>query len=156
AAFDLGIVAAIAEKWDDAVAALDEASKLDPALGKAAAQQLERLRLIAKLEKSAEGRRRRAYDESLLPVVQSLPSMSSGDAIAALVELGRIDPKRWEAPALLAGINGDGMTYPAASKFLEIAMSNAGGSTIRQSLEPARKAVEREVAYSSARASGEA
>src|SRR5262249_42730018 len=61
-----------------------------------------------------------------------------------------------EAPALLAGINGDGMTYQAASKFLEIAISNANGSPIRQSFEPARQAVEREVAYSAARASAEA
>ncbi len=156
AAFNLGILAAIAEKWDDAVAAFEEASKLDPALAKAAAGQLERLRLIAKLEKSAEGRRRRAYDESLLLLVQTLPAMSSADAIAALVDLGRIDPKRWEAPALLAGINGEGMTYQAASKFLEIAIANAGAPAVRQSLEPARQAIDREVAYTTARASAEA
>jgi hypothetical protein len=154
AAYNLGILAAIAEKWDDAVAALEEASKLDTALAKTAAPQLERLRLIARLEKSADGRRRRAYDEALLPLLQTLQAMPPADATAALIELGRIDPKRWEAPALLAGINGEGMTSQAAAKFLDIAIANAGSA--RGSLEPARKALERESQYVAARASAEA
>jgi hypothetical protein len=156
AAFNLGILAAISEKWDDAAAAFDEASKLDPALGKVAAPQLERLRLIAKLEKSAEGRRRRAYDEALLPLLQRLAGLTSNEANSALAELGRIDPKRWEAPALLAGLNGDGSGYQTASKFLEIAIANATDPAIRRALETPRKAAERELSYTSTRAAAEA
>ncbi len=157
AAFDLGIVAAISEKWDDAVAALEEASRLAPStLGPAAEPQLERLRVIAKLEKSAEGRRKRAYDEALLPLLRKLPSLSPGEASSAAAELGRIDPKRWEAPALLAGLNGDGSGYQTASKFLEIAVANATDPAMKQALETARKAAERELMYHSMRADAEA
>jgi hypothetical protein len=155
AAFDLGILAAISEMWDDAVAALEEASKLDPGLGKVAAPQLERLRMIARLEKSAEGRRRRAYDEALLPLLQRFAGMPANEANSALAELGRIDPKRWEAPALLAGLNGDGTSYQTASKFLDIAITNSS-SPIRQALESAHRAAERELSYSSTRAAAEA
>jgi len=156
AAFDLGIIAAIAEKWDDAVAALEEASRLDPAtLGVAAAPQLERLRLIAGLEKSPAGKRRRAYDEALLPLLQKLPSLPAAEANSALAELGRIDPKRWEAPALLAGLNGEGSGYQTASKFLEIAVANATDPAIKKALEAARAAAERELMYDSMRADAE-
>src|SRR5580700_4566290 len=42
AAFDLGILCAIAEKWDDSVGAFEEVVRLDPSgLGAVAAQQLE-------------------------------------------------------------------------------------------------------------------
>ncbi len=157
AAFNLGIVAAISEKWDDAVTALEEASRLAPStLGSAAAPQLERLRVIAKLEKSAEGRRKRAYDEALLPLLRKLPSLSASGANSALAELGRMDPKRWEAPALLAGLNGDGTGFQTASKFLEIAAANATDPAVRQPLEAARKAAERELLYNSMRADAEA
>jgi tetratricopeptide (TPR) repeat protein len=159
AAFDLGILAAIAEKWDDAVAALEEASRLDPALKPVAAPQLERLHLIAQLEKSTEGRRHRAYDETLLPLLKRFSVMPVNEAIQALTELGRIDPKRWEAAALLAGMNGNGTGYQAASKFLEIALANASNApdpSVRKALDAARTAAEREVNYSSARSAAEA
>jgi tetratricopeptide (TPR) repeat protein len=156
AAFDLGILAAISEKWDDAVAAFEEASKLDPSLGNAAAPQLERLRMIAKLEKSAEGRRRRAYDEALLSMLPRLAGLPANEANSMVAELGRIDPKRWEAPALMAGLNGDGAGYQTALKFLEIAITNADDPAIRQALEAARKAAEPELSYASTRAAAEA
>src|SRR5580658_9749679 len=47
AAFNLGVVASITEKWEDAAAALEEAVRLDPnGAGKMAAPQIERLHLI--------------------------------------------------------------------------------------------------------------
>src|SRR5580700_11179464 len=102
AAFDLGVVAAIAEKWEDALAALDEAARLDPnGLGKTGAPQMERLRLICSLEATADGKRRRQYDEALYPLLAKLPKLQPADATATLAEVGRIDPKRWEVPALL-------------------------------------------------------
>ena len=157
AAFDLGIIAAISEKWDDAVAAFEDASRLAPStFGSAVAPQLERLRVIAKLEKSAEGRRKRAYDEALLPLLRKLPSLSASDANSALAELGRIDPKRWEAPALLAALNGDGSGYQTSSKFLEIAAANATDPAVKHALEAAHKAAERELMYNSMRADAEA
>jgi len=157
AAFDLGIIAAISEKWDDAVAAFEDASRLAPStFGSAVAPQLERLRVIAKLEKSAEGRRKRAYDEALLPLLRKLPSLSASDANSALAELGRIDPKRWEAPALLAALNGDGSGYQTSSKFLEIAAANATDPSVKHALEAAHKAAERELLYNSMRADAEA
>ena len=158
AAFDLGIVCAIDEKWDDAVGALEEASRLDPnGLGAAAAPQLERLRLLASLEKTPDGRLRRRYDEALLPVVAKLDKTPPAEAMAALAAVGRLDPKRWEAPALLAGLSGDGRGYEAAAKFLRIALDNAAAEpAVRTALENALRAAERELRYGSARAGAEA
>ncbi len=157
AAFNLGVVAAIAEKWQDAQATLEEAARLDPnGLGKAATPQIERLRLICSLEATADGRRKRQYDEALYPVLAELPKLAPGDATAALREIGRIDPKRWETPALLAAIDGNGHGYDVAVKFLEIAVANATDPGIKLRLEKALHAAERELQYEAARASADA
>src|SRR5215469_5099529 len=66
AAFDLGVVAAIAKQWEDALAAFEEAGRLDPnGLGREAAPQIARLRLVNSLEATEEGKRKRQYDEAL-------------------------------------------------------------------------------------------
>jgi hypothetical protein len=157
AAFNLGVVASIAEKWQDALAALDEAARLDPnGLGKAAAPQIERLRLICSLETTADGKRKRQYDEALYPVLAKLPKLPPADAMATLTEIGRIDPKRWEAPALLAAMNGNGHGYDVAAKFLEIAVANATDPAIKARLQKALHAAERELRYAAARASADA
>ena len=157
AAFNLSVVSAIAEKWEDAASALEEAARLDPAgLGAMAAPQIERLQLLASLEKTSEGRRKRSYDEALLPLLDKLPKMPPHEATAALAELGKIDPRRWEAPALLAALNGDGHGYEASAKFLQIAAENASEPSIRSALEVALRAAERELRYASARAGADA
>ncbi len=148
AAYNLAILVAIDEKWDDAAAALTRAAELDPrGLGATSTPQLERLKLIASLEKSADGRRKRHYDEALLPLLDRLPLLAPEAANTALGDLGRIDPKRWESPALLAGLNGDGRGYEASAKFLEIAATNASDPAVKTALENARKAADREVQY---------
>jgi hypothetical protein len=157
AAFNLGVIAAIAEKWQDALAALDEAARLDPnGLGKTAAPQTERLRLICSLEATADGKRKRQYDEALYPVLAKLFKMAPADAMSTLTDIGRIDPKRWEAPALIAAVNGSSQRYDVAAKFLEIAVSNAIEATIKARLEKALHAAERELRYAAARASADA
>jgi hypothetical protein len=157
AAFNLGVVAAIAEKWRDALASLEEAARLDPnSLGKTAAPQIERLRLICSLEATENGKRKRQYDEALYPVLAKLPKLAPADAVATLTEMGRIDPKRWEAPALLAAMNGNGHGYDVAAKFLEIAVANATDPAIKARLEKALHAAERELRYAAAKASAEA
>jgi tetratricopeptide (TPR) repeat protein len=157
AAFNLGVVAAIAEKWQDALAAFEEAARLDPnSLGKAAAPQVERLRLICSLETTADGKRKRQYDEALYPVLVELPKLAPADATVALTEIGRIDPRRWEAPALFAALEGSGHGYDVAAKFLEIAVANATDPGVKLRLEKALHAAERELRYDAARASADA
>jgi len=157
AAFDLGVIAAIAEKWQDALAALDEVARLDPnGLGKTVAPQTERLRLICSLEATAVGKRKLQYDEALYPVLSKLFKMAPADAMSALTDIGRIDPKRWEAPALIAGVNGSSERYDVSAKFLEIAVANAIDPTIKARLEKALHAAERELRYAAARASADA
>ena len=157
AAFDLGIAAAAAEKSEDAIAALEDAARLDPALGAIARPQLERLRMITTLEKSPDGQRRRRYDEALLPVLDRLASATQkippAEAMYALADLGRIDPRRWEAPALMASLDND---YEVAAKFLAIAVSNAGDPAVKAALQKGLAAAVREVRYASARAAAEA
>jgi PEGA domain-containing protein len=157
AAFNLGVVAAIAEKWPDALAALEEAARLDPGgLGKLAAPTVERLRQICSLEATPEGRLKRRYDEALFPVLQKLSKLQPAEAMEAIAEVGRIDPKRWEAPALLASLSGKGHGYEVAAKFLEIAASNATDPQLKRQLEKALEAARRELRYAAARAAADA
>jgi tetratricopeptide (TPR) repeat protein len=157
AAFNLGVVATIAEKWQDALGAFEEAARLDPnGLGKPALPQIERLRMIVALEATADGKRRRQYDEALYPLLARLPKLQPAEATEALAEVGRIDPKRWEAPALLAALSGNGRGYDVAAKFLEIAVAGAGDPAIKARLEKALHAAERELRYDAARISAEA
>jgi len=157
AAFDLGVVAAIAEKWQDALAALEEAARLDPAgLGKLAAPSIERLRQVCALEATPAGKLKRRYDEALYPVLQQLPQLQPADAMQAIAGVGRIDPKRWEAPALLASLSGNGQGYDVAAKFLEIAVANAADPQVKTPLERALEAARRELRYDAARAAADA
>lgn len=156
AAFNLGVVAAIEEKWEDAAAALAEASRLDPGgLGVKAKGTLERAHLLANLERSPEGKRKRRYDEALYGILPLLPSMTAADAMKALALVGRIDPARWEAPALLAGLTGNGIDYDISAQFLAIAVKNATDPAIKARLENATVAAQRELHYASARLAAE-
>ena len=156
AVFDLGIAAALAEQWDDAIAAFEEAARLNPAaFGEPAKMQLERLRLVARLEKTDEGKRRRRYDDALRPWLDKLSKVPEAEAMAALSEVGRIDPGRWECPALLAGLNGNGRGYDIAAKFLAIAVTNATDPAVKSALQKAQDAAEREMRYAAARAAAE-
>ncbi len=157
AVFDLGVVAAIAEKWTDALAALEEAARLDPAgVGKLAAPSIERIRRIAALESTPEGKLQRRYDEALYPVVQSLSKMTVSDAMRALAAVGRIDPKRWEAAALLAALSGDDHGYETAVPFLEIAAKNAVDAAVKARLQKALEMAKREQSYAAARTDADA
>ena len=156
AAFNLGVIAAVEEKWEDAAAALAEASRLDPGgLGVQARGTLERARLLAGLERSPEGKRKRRYDEALYGILPLLPSMTAADAMKSLALIGRIDPARWEAPALLAGLTGDGIGYDVSAQFLAIAVKNAPDPAIKARLETAAAAAQRELRYASARLAAE-
>jgi hypothetical protein len=156
AAFNLGVIAAIAEKWEDALAALEEAARLDPAeFGKAAAPSIERLRKICAMEAAPEGKLERRYDEALYPVLQKLPKLPPADAMQAVAEVGRVDPKRWEAPALMAGLSGNGHGYDVAAKFLEIAVANAREPQLKARLQKALDAAQRELRYDAARAAAD-
>jgi hypothetical protein len=157
AAFDLAIVAAIGEKWSDALAALEEAARLDPAgIGAAAGPSIERLRKIAALESTAAGKLERRYNEALYPLLQRLSKLPAAEAIQALADVGRIDPKRWEAPALIAAITGDDRAYQTAVEFLEIAAKNAAAPEIKSRLEKALESARREQRYGVARSEADA
>jgi hypothetical protein len=84
-----------------------------------------------------------------------LSKLQPADAMAALAEVGRIDPKRWEAPALLAGLSGDGRGYNVSVKFLEIAVANATDPAIKLPLQKALHAAEREMNYAASRAAAD-
>jgi hypothetical protein len=156
AAFNLGVIAAIGEKWEDALSALEEAARLDRELAKLSAPSIERLRKICTLEATPAGQLQRRYDESLYTVLQNLPKLQPADAMQAMAEVGRIDPKRWEAPALMAGLSGNGHGYDVAAKFLEIAAANAADPQLKARLQKALDAAQRELRYDAARAAADA
>jgi hypothetical protein len=156
AAFNLGLLCALTGKWQDAVAALTEAVRLDAGqFGAVLEPQIERLRLIATLESTPDGQRARRYDEALHSLLKRWKNVSQADAASTLVQIGRVDPRRWEAPSLLAGLLGDGRNYEAAVKFLEIAAANASSASHKSALQKAIAAAQREIRYGRARRDAE-
>jgi hypothetical protein len=156
AVFDLAVLAAVAGRWKESIAAFTQTAKLtDGELRRAAEMQIERLTLVDRLESTPQGRRDRQYDQTLYLLLDKLPKMQQPDAFTALVELGKIDPKRWEAPALIAGLYGDRQGYDAAARFLEIALPNASDARVKAGLQKALDAARKELRFTAAQAAAE-
>ena len=102
-----------------------------PAADKPARPLARCLAVIRSLEATPDGKRRRAYGDALYPLLSELPKLGAIEATSALAEIGKIDPKRWEAPALLAGVNrygwGSFLFYNAAGGIVWATVFGLGG-----------------------------
>ena len=119
ALFNLGILCAESSRWGDAISFQNEFQMqpgLEPALLKASASEVERLKTIMRLEGSPEGQQRRRFDVVLWPV------LGMTDPIKALNEVGRLarlDKNRWEAPALAGIFQAETKAYAESAKSLD-------------------------------------
>ena len=147
AVYNLGVACAIAEKWDDAIWALTEAVRLNSSVKARVDLELERLRLIGSMDATPDGARRRKYNTVLASTLPVLRSQTPAQAITTLTEVAKIDPGRWETPALIAGYAGDSGEYETAAKFLAIAIERAGKTEGEPKLREAGVAAQREVGY---------
>lgn len=148
-AYNLGVLCVITEQWNDALAAFQEAATLDPALAASVGPEIERLTLITTLERVPGGAAKWRYERALFDALSN--STSSSEArMQRLVEIAKLDPSRWETPALMAVAMGDARQYDSAARFLQVAATNAADSTTRTALDGARKVAEREQTYAKA------
>lgn len=148
-AYNLGVLCAIGEKWDDALEAFQEATKLDAALAAAVGPEIERLALIGSIARAPGGAAKSRYERALAEMVSG-PAPSGEARMQRLVEVAKLDPSRWETPALMAVSMGDDRQYDSAARFLKVAATNATDAKIRATLETAATVAEREQSYAAA------
>lgn len=147
AVFDLAVLCAIASQWDDAIPALKEAARLDPSrFGPIASDQLVRWQILESRHRTEEGRRRLNYDLALGPALDRMKKANTAESLRVLAEVGRIDPNRWEAPALIAKLHAETGAFSQSVQFLQIAHANAA-PPVKESLRKALAVMEREVRY---------
>jgi len=106
ALFNMGVLCTQDERWQDAARFYEAAQRADlaPNVAKIAAEEAARLRVIAQLESTPEGKRRRAFDIQLVAAVYR--AKNTRDPVPALENaklLIKTDGTRWE-PLALAGI----------------------------------------------------
>ncbi len=121
ALYNLGLICAMSERWDDSIAFYKEVSQVDhdPEIAKLAASELERVQLLASLESTAEGKRRRLFDTDFLEVLKN--SQDSVLALESLKRLTKKDASRWEAQALRGTLEASLGHYAESSKALDAA-----------------------------------
>jgi tetratricopeptide (TPR) repeat protein len=133
ALFDMAVLCSQVTRWHDAILFLREAQKqagADSEIAKLAAAELERLETIERLESTPDGRKRRQFDIEFVPA--SRKDKNSFTALSILKQATRIDPTRWEAPALAGVIHAGIGEFSESAAELEKAARLAEKSRAAQ------------------------
>jgi tetratricopeptide (TPR) repeat protein len=130
ALYDLGILCAQGGRWDDALKLQHEVLNRAPGSGtaKLASQELERLAVVAALERTGEGFKQRDYDKQLLRALSNKDEIKLLEAANGLI---KTDGTRWEGFALAGIENAATKDYPKAQEVLTTAVSLAPGARRR-------------------------
>jgi len=130
ALYDLGILCAQGGRWDDALKLQHEVLNRAPGSGtaKLASQELERLAVVAALERTGEGFKQRDYDKQLLRALSNKDEIKLLEAANGLI---KTDGTRWEGFALAGIENAATKDYPKAQEVLTTAVSLAPGARLR-------------------------
>jgi tetratricopeptide (TPR) repeat protein len=121
ALFNLGVMSAKAERWDDALKFYQEFRRLDTSnqLGPLVEAEIKRVEMIAQLESTPDGSRRRHFDIQLADLIAQF-----SDPAIALDHAGKLmktDPSRWEAPAIAGMMQAALAQYDESAKSLDAA-----------------------------------
>ena len=121
ALFNLGVMSAKAERWDDALKFYQEARRFDAAnqFGDKLDAEVKRVTGIAQLESAPDGHRQRQFDMQLAELIDKF-----SDPAIALDRAGRLtkaDPSRWEAPAVAGMMQAALAQYDDGAKSLDAA-----------------------------------
>lgn len=147
ALYDIAILCEGYGRWHDALKFMEEAQQRtepDSDVAKLARGEIERIKLIARLEDTPEGAKRRAYDIQLLSATTTKDQIRALDASQALTKR---DAGRWEGFALAGVLHAEMGAYPESLKDLESAMRLAPGPK-RMSLQTAIEIARREANFS--------
>jgi tetratricopeptide (TPR) repeat protein len=151
ALYNLGILCVAEERWGEALsfyqAARQDAGE-DADLAKLAAEELTRVELVGKLESTPAGSTQRKYDAKLLPLAAL---KATGDPITLLDEasaLSKLDPSRWEAPALIGVLQARIGRYAESTDSLNQAANAPSAPRSRQAqIKEAAELASREATY---------
>jgi tetratricopeptide (TPR) repeat protein len=140
--YDLGLICAKGERWDDAIRFYQRVPQVDSdqEVARLAEAELERVELLAKLESTTDGQHRRQFDSEFVVITKS----AGRDAVHALESLKRLaalDGTRWEVPALRGVLEASLGDYAASSLALENASQLAPADrrvALRSAAERAR------------------
>ena len=121
ALFNLGIMSAKAERWDDALKFYQEARRLDTAnqLGTQLDAEVKRVELIARIESQPDGQRQRQFDLQLADLIAHFD-----DEVVTLdraTKMIKADASRWEAPAVAGIMQAELAQYDDSAKSLDTA-----------------------------------
>lgn len=156
ALFDLAILTQRRGDWNDAQGFLEEvASRGAGELKILANRELERVRMIADLERTEDGRRKRKYDSGLLAAFDEESTHSLQTNLDAYGDLIKLDNKRWEAPARVGAILADQERFNDAARYLAAALAVAPAAS-RATLQTAASEARKESSFVDAKTTAEA
>ena len=146
AVYDLGVMCAREERWDDALNFYREAATIDSSAEMTRLTQAEiaRVQLIASLEKTPDGQRARQFDIRFLSLVAKQTNTVA--SLEEATQLAKTDPDRWEAPALIGLLQALSGKYAESAKALDSAARMAPAER-RKSLASAAELARSESSY---------
>jgi tetratricopeptide (TPR) repeat protein len=157
ALFDLAILIQRRGDWDGSQGFLEEIAKSgDGAVQALARKELERVRVIANLERTEGGRRKRAYDMALLGAIDAEKGDNLQTTLDAYATVIKIDNRRWEAPARIGALLADRERFADAARYFSAALAVAESSDIRAALQHAASDAQREADFSTSQGSAQA
>jgi tetratricopeptide (TPR) repeat protein len=121
ALYDLGVMCAREERWDDAINFYREADLRDTSADMARLTQAEvaRVQLIASLESNRDGQRKRQFDITFAGLVAKRSNPNA--ALENALQLAKTDAGRWEAAALIGLLQAELGKYGESAVALDAA-----------------------------------
>jgi tetratricopeptide (TPR) repeat protein len=157
ALFDLAILIQRRGDWDGSQGFLEEIAKSgDGEVQALARKELERVRVIANLEHTEAGRRRRKYDMELLAALDAENGGNLQTALDAYATVIKNDNRRWEAPARVGALLADRERFAESARYFSAALAVAESSNIRAALQHAASDAQREADFLTSRGTAEA
>ncbi|MCX6622544.1 MAG: hypothetical protein NTY38_16045, partial [Acidobacteria bacterium] len=146
ALYNMGLLCAADQRWQDALSFYDEARKSDstPAFRLLVDREVGRVGLIAQLEQNPMGQQKRRFDTGLATILTK-----KRDPVIALDQcrqLRKVDRNRWEAPALGAILLADLDLFAECWKEIEEA-ARLAPPTRRMRLQSAAELARREANF---------
>jgi tetratricopeptide (TPR) repeat protein len=153
--YNLGILCERTERWADSLNFYREVARLQPdsELSKLASAEAERVQLMANLELTPAGKRQKEYNREFVNVLAR--RKDAAVALDLVDHLYKLDPARWEAPALSGLLLAQLGRYAESTKSLETA-SHLSVAERRQQISAAAETARKAAIFSQLRTEAEA
>ena len=144
--YNLGLLASLEEKWDEAIRWYSEYRQGDPGSETATRAQLEveRIQKVRELDRTPDGRKKRLYDDAINKVHALIDAGLPREAVREAARASKLDDSRWEAYAVSAAALASEKLYVEAQVFLTSALERAP-QTSRPGIERAQHQCQLEI-----------